>query len=467
MLPLGPTGYGNSPYGLLSSFAGNPLLLSPERLLEDGLLNGHDLERMPDWNPRQVDFDALLPWKEALLRKAFGHFTAGARPDLASELKAFVEAQAGWLDDWALFAALKQAHGGRAWPEWQEPLARRSPEALSEARTELADEIRYHAFLQWLFDRQWGLLRQLAQELGIFILGDLPIYVGLDSADVWAAPHLWELDSHGRPLAVSGVPPDAFSAEGQLWGSPLYDWQAHSAEGFDWWARRLAAALRFTDWLRIDHFRGFAGYWRVPAGERTAKAGRWVKGPRKELFDAIEQRLGRLPLIAEDLGVITPDVERLLAQLEMPGMKVLQFAWGDPVSPYLPHRFEPTCVVYTATHDNETTRGWFAGAGPAIRKRATDYLGLAPGQDIEWAMIRAAYTSVARLAIVPLQDALGLGNEARMNTPGKETGNWTWRVLEGDIRHGLSDWLRHLAELSGRLPGEDEEEDDEPLYDYD
>ncbi|HEX4953473.1 MAG TPA: 4-alpha-glucanotransferase [Thermoanaerobaculia bacterium] len=453
VLPLGPTGYGDSPYGLLSSFAGNPFLISPEALVEDGLLHASELHHVPRSRADRVDSHKFGPWKEAILRASWGQFEADAPPGLAAELAAFC-AQEGpaWLDDWSLFIALKRRHRGRPWPEWQAPLARREPGALAQAREELAEEIAFHAFVQFLFFRQWKALRRRAAELSIEILGDLPIYVALDSADVWCAPHLFELDARFQPTAVSGVPPDAFTADGQLWGTPVYDWGAHHAEGYAWWAARIGASLRFVDQLRIDHFRGFAGWWRVPADAPTAAGGRWVPGPGLALFQAVAAQLGPLPLIAEDLGVITPDVRRLLADLGVPGMKVLQFAFADEDSDYLPHHYEPHCVVYTGTHDNDTARGWFAHAGTEERRRAADYLGVEGGARIEWAMIRAAYTSVADLAVVPMQDALGLGSRARMNTPGKPGGNWLWRVREEDVHDGTAARLRRLVEVTGRVP---------------
>ncbi len=453
VLPLGPTGYGDSPYGLLSSFAGNPLLISPEALVSEGLLDASELHHVPRSRADQVDSPQFGPWKEAILRASWDAFGKAARPGLAEELAAFrAQEGPGWLDDWTLFIALKRHHKGRPWPEWPPDLARREPEALARSRGELAEELAFHAFVQFLFFRQWAALRRRAAELSIEILGDLPIYVALDSADAWCAPHLFDLDEHFQPRAFSGVPPDDFTADGQLWGTPVYDWAAHRAEGYAWWAARIGASLRFVDLLRIDHFRGFAGWWRVPAGAPTAASGRWEPGPGLELFRAVEARLGRLPLIAEDLGVITPDVRQLLADLGVPGMKVLQFAFADDDSDYLPHRFEPHCVVYTGTHDNDTARGWFAHAAAEERRRAADYLGVEGAIRIEWALIRAAYTSVADLAIVPMQDALGLGSRARMNTPGQSGGNWVWRVREEDVTEGTAERLRRLAEVTGRLP---------------
>ncbi len=453
VLPLGPTGFGNSPYGALSSFAGNPLLISPEGLAADGLLPAAELVELPRSPSAQVDFPTVQLWREALLRAAAACFATAAPADLRQAREAFFDdpAHRSWLDDWCLFAALKHHFGGRSWGDWPGELRRREPAALAAAREHLGEEVRYHRHVQFLFALQWGRLRRLADELGIEVLGDLPIYVALDSADVWARPDLFELDPEGRPLAVSGVPPDAFSDTGQLWGTPLYRWERHAEEGFAWWTDRVSASLRLADRVRMDHFRGFEAYWRVPAGEETAVGGAWVPGPGAALFAALRRAHPSLPLFAEDLGVITPEVEALLAEVGLPRMKVLQFAFGALDSEHLPHHHEPAMVVYTGTHDNDTARGWFLAAGPDERAQALDYLGLASGYQVEWALIRTAYASVADLAVVPLQDVLGLGPEARMNTPGKDGGNWLWRARESDIRAGLPDRLRRLALLTGRL----------------
>ncbi|MFN7959742.1 MAG: 4-alpha-glucanotransferase [Thermoanaerobaculia bacterium] len=456
VLPLGPTGFGDSPYSLLSSFAGNPLLISLEELVKDGLLDASDLSAQPETDPERVDFAVAAPFKRELLGRAFEGLEAGRAPALAAELDSFRDTEgASWLDDWALFAALKDHFGGSAWPAWEPALAHRRPTALERSRESLSREVHYHCFVQLLFARQWRNLRRLASELGIEILGDLPIYTALDSADVWTAPGLWELDAAGRPLAVAGVPPDAFSEEGQLWGNPLYRWRAHREEDYAWWSRRLEASFKLADRVRIDHFRGFAGFWRVPAQARTAAAGRWVRGPGRELFEAVRKRLGRpLPLVAEDLGVITPDVRRLLAELGFPGMKVLQFAFTEPGSDHLPHRYQANQLVYTATHDNPPARAWFETASAAEAERVRAYLGLEAEAPVEWALIRTAYTSVADLAVVPLQDVLGLGEEARMNTPGREGRNWSWRLRAEQVEDGTALRLRRLAEVSDRLPAE-------------
>lgn len=472
VLPLGPTGGGDSPYTAQSSFAGNPLLVSPELLVEEGFLPEAELAALPRDESERVDFRRVSTWKDALLRASFHHVRTSPPRGLQRKVERFFTHpdRRRWLPDWTLYAALRDREGRRGnwvWTAWPEELRLRRPEALARARRELADEVAYHGYVQFLFYRQWERLRGVARELGVEILGDLPIYPSLDSADVWARQDLFELGEDGRPTAVSGVPPDAFSEEGQLWGTPVYRWERHREEGYAWWAARLGAKLALVDRLRLDHFRGFEAFWRVPVEasaregsteEReplTARSGAWTPGPGRELFDAVAEQLGlatrNLPLLAEDLGVITPEVEALLAELDLPGMKVLQFAFDEMDSPYLPHHHTPRAAVYTGTHDNDTCRGWFETLAPEAQARALDYLGLATGFGIERAMIRAAYASVAELAVVPLQDVLALGPEARMNVPGRPEGNWGWRARPHDIRHGTSAWLRRLAEITGRF----------------
>lgn len=453
VLPLSPTGFGDSPYSALSSFAGNPLLISPEVLVREGLLDPAELERLPKSAGPRVDFPAVRGAKGGLLRASYERFLGAPPAGLAEAFDLFgsVAATAAWLDDWSLFAALRDRFGGKPWPEWDRGLARREPAALAAARRELEDEIDFHRYVQFLFFRQWQALREKARGLDIEVMGDLPIYAPLDSADVWSRQELFELGDDGRPLALSGVPPDAFSSSGQLWGTPVYRWDRHRDEGFGWWIERLRASLSFADRVRLDHFRGFESYWRVPAGATTAIDGHWEPGPGRALFEALTSALGAPRLVAEDLGVITPEVEALLEATGLPRMKVLQFAFSEPDSKHLPHHHLPNAVTYTGTHDNDTVRGWFAGLGAEERQRVRDYLGFAGENGIEWAMIRAAYTSVAEAAVVPLQDVLGLGGEARMNRPGANGGNWSWRAREEEIRDGLAARLRRLAELSGRL----------------
>ena len=452
VLPLGPTGGGHSPYTCASAFAGNPLLVSPEMLAQEGLLPEGALSHAPGFDPGRVDFDTVVPWKEKLLRRSWEHFRAHPSHPASGAFEAFLVSpeRSGWLADWALYAALKADFGGRAWMDWEPDLARRDPDALRLAAAGLAEETRYHSYLQFLFFRQWEKLRGRAHERGIRILGDMPIYVAMDSADVWAHPELFALNADGKPVAVSGVPPDYFSKTGQLWGNPLYDWDRIARDGFAWWIDRIQAGLALCDLLRVDHFRAFSAYWAVPAKDETALNGKWMPGPGRALFDAARAELESLPILAEDLGDIDDDVRALLASLDIPGMKVLQFAFYGPDSEYLPHRHTLRSYVYTGTHDNDTARGWYDALKPEERERVWDYLG-SDGRDIEWALIRAAYDSVAEAAVVPMQDVLGLGSEARMNTPSQPGGNWRWRLKGEGLRADLAARLRRMALLSGRF----------------
>jgi 4-alpha-glucanotransferase len=452
VLPLGPTGGGSSPYTSSSAFAGNPLLISPEGLVEDRLLQPEALENAPQFSRGRVDFAAVRDWKEHLLRLSWEQFEHLASPAQRDELSAFLHApeQAAWLTDWGRFAALKTYFSGRAWTDWGPDLAFRDAEALAAADETLGAEMDYERYLQFVFFHQWGRVRRAARERGIAVVGDMPIYAAHDSADVWANQDLFQLDGTGRPTAVAGVPPDYFSATGQLWGNPLYRWDVLEDEGYAWWIARIRSCLQSCDLLRIDHFRAFSAYWSVPATEKTALGGRWVPGPGRALFDAARQKLGALPILAEDLGDIDEDVRELLDALGFPGMKILQFGFYGSDSDYLPHRYPQNCVVYTGTHDNDTARGWYAALKPEERERVWDYLGC-DGREIEWALIRAAYGSVADRAIVPLQDILGLGSEARMNTPSRPEGSWAWRTPDDAWRPELAARLARMAELSGRF----------------
>jgi 4-alpha-glucanotransferase len=455
VLPLGPVGDGYSPYSSHSAFAGNPLLVSPARLAEEGLLDEDELARAPEFPLDRVDFEKALAWKEALLRQAHARLLATPGSELHAALAAFRSApeQASWLEDWCLFWALKRRHGGTAWSEWPAPLRRREKKALAAARDELRQESDHNAFVQFLFFRQWRALHDAARAKGIEVLGDLPMYVAHDSADVWSHPELFDLDEDLEPIAVAGVPPDYFSKTGQLWGNPLYRWQAMEKDGFAWWIERMRANLRVADIVRIDHFRAFASYWAVPAGEETAVNGRWVEAPGRAVFRALEQALPNAAIVAEDLGYVTPDVTELLEATGFPRMTVLQFAFWETDDPFLPHNHRRNSVVYTGTHDNETTRGWWGSLNETDRARVLDYLGADP-REIEWSLIRMAYNSVAERAVVPLQDVLGLGNEARMNTPAVPNGNWAWRARAEHFRPELAARLRRLAVLSGRAKGE-------------
>jgi 4-alpha-glucanotransferase len=459
VLPLGPTGYGDSPYQSFSAFAGNPLLVSVDRLLEDGLLSADDLAGRPRFRAEAVDFGAVKDWKRPLLARAFAAFETQAAASRRDAFSAFVQRHAAWLPDYALFTALKRASGGSAWNAWERALVEREPEALDRARRELARELAEIEFEQWLFFEQWRSLRRAGRERGIRIMGDVPIFVAHDSADVWAHPELFHLAGDGRPSFQAGVPPDYFSATGQLWGNPLYRWDALARAGYAWWIDRLRASLELVDLVRLDHFRGFEACGEVAGDARTAIAGRWVKGPGRELFEALRAALGELPLVAEDLGLITPEVEALRDGLGLPGMAILQFAFGSDshANDFLPHNFPRHKVAYTGTHDNDTVVGWWnAGVGDSTRseaevererERALAYVG-GDGSEIHWDFIRTLLVSVA--AIVPLQDVLGLGSEARMNLPGRPQGNWSWRFTFSDLTPEARRRLRAITEGSGR-----------------
>jgi 4-alpha-glucanotransferase len=462
MLPLGPTGYGDSPYACYSAFAGNTLLISPNRLVGDGLLRKEDLVETPESADGRVDFDAVHRFKELILRDAFTAFKRDGDRDLGAAFQEFCRRNAGWLEDYALFRALKDAHGGIAWNEWEPSLVRREPDAIRVAQDELSERIEAQKFYQFLFFRQWFELKSYCNGLGIKIIGDIPIFVAHDSVDVWTNPDQFKLHPDGRPVVVAGVPPDYFSTTGQLWGNPLYDWERMLADGFAWWIKRVKATLQTVDIVRIDHFRGFVACWEIPGGDQTAERGRWVEAPGKELFIAIRKALGELPIIAEDLGVITPAVEKLRDDFGFPGMRILQFAFSsDPKNRDLPHNYHSNVVVYTGTHDNDTTVGWFqsvAGAGSTRdaaqieieREFCLNYLNT-EGREISWDFIRAVLASVADTAIVPLQDLLGLGTEARMNLPNSTAGNWSWRFKAVSLNDELAKRLRDLTALYGRV----------------
>ena len=468
ILPLGPTGYGDSPYACFSAFAGNPLLIDLWRLADEGDIDRAELESAPAFPDGYVDFGPVIGFKTEVLTRAARRFGGQATGERREAFDRFCAANAAWLDDYALFRALKDDHGGAVWNTWPRPLACHQPEALAAARERLADAVLAQRYAQWQFFRQWAEIKAYANGRGIRIIGDIPIFVAYDSADVWGHSGLFHLDGQGSPTAVAGVPPDYFSKTGQLWGNPLYRWREMAARRFAWWVDRIRHTLETVDIIRLDHFRGFAAYWEVPAGEPTAMHGRWVKGPRAALFEALEADLGELPIIAEDLGLITPDVDALRQQFELPGMAVLQFAFAaDAANAYLPHNHEPNAVVYTGTHDNDTTVGWYASRGADEKHSLHRYLGPV-GEPVEWAVIRAACRSVCDMAVVPLQDALGLGNEARMNAPGKFGGNWSWRLASGALRPELAARLRDLAVTYGRkeVPKEKAEAPDEEAVPY-
>jgi 4-alpha-glucanotransferase len=451
VLPLGPPHGNQSPYGTLSAFAGNARMISLDRLLEHGLLTRDELAAIESDSP-PASSGQPSGRRQELLRRAWQRLRRSREGELLQEFEAFRSSPANrhWLADWALFAALRRHHAGAGWWSWDTDLARREPGALERARRQLAEPIDFEEFLQFEFRRQWQRVRLHARSHGVLVIGDLPIYVALDSADVWAHPSLFDLDGDGRPNAVAGVPPDYFSADGQMWGNPLYNWPAHEQQGFLWWRRRLQANLELADAVRLDHFRGFASYWRVPRDAATARQGRWLPGPGMSLFTALRDDLGALPLVAEDLGEITPDVHELRREAGLPSMRVLQFGFDPLDGDHAPHRLSEDTVLYTGTHDNDTVVGWYHSLSPSLRQQVLDYTG-ASAADIHWHMIRVAYTSVSRWAIVPMQDVLGLDSAARMNRPGVAEGNWRWKLMEL-LSGNEAARLHHLAELSGRLP---------------
>jgi 4-alpha-glucanotransferase len=449
LLPLVAVNEGGSPYNALSAFAGNPLLVSPAELVIHGLLEEEDA-RPPALDLDDLDFPAVLRWKDGVVRAA--QKVLREDEELRADFAAYRAEEADWLDDYALFRALRDAHGGGCWAEWPEPLRDRHPNALEQARHQLVAEVERHAYAQYLFDLQWSAVRRYAHEHGIRIIGDVPIFVSHDSADVWAHPELFTLDGQGQPTVVSGVPPDYFSETGQRWGNPLYRWDVLKETGYRWWIDRFRRTLEMVDVVRIDHFRGFESYWEVPADEDTAIHGRWMPGPGRALFDAVRAELGELPVIAEDLGIITPEVEALRDALGLPGMRVLQFAFGedDPENPHRPGNYVHNAVAYTGTHDNDTALGWYADAGRDARRQLQAVAG--DGGEMHWRMVEAVLRSEAGWAVIPLQDVLGLGGQARMNTPGVAEGNWAWRFKQGDLTPELAQRLAALVHASGRAP---------------
>jgi len=452
-LPLGPTGYGDSPYQSLSSFAGNSLFISPDWLIEDGLLRASDGAGV-SFSASAVDFDAVRRFKYALLETAWRNFRNGARSDLRPAFEHFGQDQAHWLDDYALFRALKARYDGASYLEWPEDLVRRTPAALEQARRDLASHVDQVRFAQFLLFRQGARLKAHARTKGVRLIGDLPFFVSPDSSDAWANPELFLLDAQHRPRVVAGVPPDYFSAQGQRWGNPIYDWDALAARGYRWCIDRLRALLAHVDAIRLDHFRAFAAAWHIPAGVPTAQSGQWMPGPGAGFFGAVDKALGGLPFLAEDLGIITPDVVALRDAFHLPGTRVLQFAFdGHDDNPYLPKNYAPNTIVYTGTHDNPTTRGWYEDLPDAERGNLWRYLQRAPGTsaDATAALLGLAWSSVAALAIAPLQDVLSLGKEARMNQPGTAEDNWRWRVTDDMLSASAFPSLRDLTHASARL----------------
>jgi 4-alpha-glucanotransferase len=462
LLPLGPTGYGDSPYQCFSAFAGNPLLLSLDTIVKHGYLSRDDLETRPKFPRESVDFGPLIKWKIPLLRKAAGEFRSSATPADRETFDAFCERHAAWLDEFALFMALKEIHDYVMWTLWEPELALRKPAALLKARRDLNEQIECNKFIQFEFERQWSELKAHCDRNGIRIMGDVPIYVAQDSCDVWAEPEMFDLEADGEPRVIAGVPPDYFSATGQCWGNPIYLWDVHAKTGFRWWIARFRRAFEMLDMIRLDHFRGFEAYYEIPGTATTAVNGRWVKGPGAALFEAVEAELGNLPILAENLGVITPEVEGLRNRFGFPGMAILQFAFGkDPQAPdFKPHNYPRHRVAYTGTHDNDTVVGWWASAGASDSTRTAEdvekemefarrYLNT-DGSEIHWAMIRTLMASVADTVIFPLQDVLGVGSEGRMNLPGTSSGNWHWRYRTEELTVGIGARLRQLVQTYNR-----------------
>jgi len=453
VLPLGPTGFGDSPYQTFSAFAGNPLLISLDLMIEDGWLGRDDLADIPHFPSDRVDYGRVITFKSAKLSLAHANFLEQPKTNQQEEFAAWCHEQAHWLDDYALFVALKESHGRHPWTTWPRELAQHDTRAREQAVQDNPARVAEERFRQWLFHRQWHALKSYANAKSVRLVGDLPIFVAHDSCDVWSRRELFRLNSQGDPTVVAGVPPDYFSKTGQLWGNPLYDWERMHQDGYRWWVERMRAALDLVDIVRIDHFRGFEAYWEVSATAKTAKVGRWVAGPGSDIFQTLWDQLGKLPIIAEDLGVITAGVERLRDEFELPGMKILQFAWSEPGSPFLPHEYRRNCVVYTGTHDNAPTIAWWHNeASSKVRHLLADYLGreiLEPN----WDLIRLGMMSVGHTFIATIQDILGLGEEARMNRPGADTGNWTWRMPEKACEdEAIRNRLAHLTWLYRRRP---------------
>jgi len=460
ILPLGPTGYGDSPYACFSAFAGNPLLISLDSLVQDGWLTGDDLDALKKLPHECVDYGAVITGKNRLLDKAYHNWQMKVSSDAKEEFYSFCQNQSSWLTDFALFMALKKFNDGKVWSQWIPEHRDHNPDSMNTVRRELREKVEREQWLQYTFFQQWEKIRSYANGLNIQIIGDMPIFVAYDSADVWANRHLFNLDEKGNSTVVAGVPPDYFSKTGQLWGNPLYNWKAHEQEGFYWWKDRIRSTLKLVDQVRIDHFRGFDSYWEIPAEEETAVNGKWIDNEYgAKLFETLHLEMGDLPLIAEDLGDLSyGHTQELRKKFDLPGMKILQFAFGgDATNPYLPHNIETDCVIYTGTHDNNTTAGWWKETTDSkIRKHLTDYIGHKVSDPNE-ELLRIAYSSTAVFAITPMQDLLGLGSEGMMNQPGKAYGNWSWRLDQNLLTEELAEQMKNLAVLYGRMPGVDKQ----------
>ncbi|HRI47070.1 MAG TPA: 4-alpha-glucanotransferase [Ignavibacteriaceae bacterium] len=448
VFPLGPTGYGDSPYQCFSAFAGNPLLISPELLFKDGFLSEEDLNNVPQFNPSYIDFGPLIEYKFALLKESFELFKENKSAAIDMEFSEFVTKHNEWLDDYSLFMAAKNFHGGGLWTTWNEDIALRKPEVMDEWKSKLSDEILYQKFLQFFFFRQWHDVKSYANSKGIKIIGDLPIFIAYDSADLWANKSLFSVDEKGELISVAGVPPDYFSPTGQLWGNPLYRWNEMAKDDYLWWRKRISSLLELVDIIRIDHFRGFEAYWEIPGNAPTAETGKWVKAPGDHFFTTVKKYLGDVPILAEDLGLITKPVVELRDKFNFPGMKILQFAFGTGMErKFLPHNFIPNCCVYTGSHDNDTTSGYFEKAKHAdndIYEFTQKYLNY-HGNNLTFELIRTAYASVANIVVIPMQDVLNLGSESRMNFPGKLGGNWSWRLTWEQIKPELAEQYKNLT----------------------
>ena len=451
ILPLGPTGYGDSPYQCFSAFAGNPLLVSPALLLDEGLLTHDDLKDRPQSNPRKIDYGPAIQWKTKCLDRAYQHFHSHPSAAIKHDFDRFKETEKDWLNDYAAYRTIKDSQGGVAWIDWPEDLRLYQPEKVAAFISDHTDEYERHLFYQFLFFKQWLPLKEFANQKNIRLIGDIPIFISQDSADAWSNRRLFKLDQFGNPTVVAGVPPDYFSPTGQLWGNPHYDWDVHKKEGYTWWAKRISSCLKTVDVIRLDHFRGFAASWEVKYGDPTAEKGHWRKGPAFDLFDALQNQLGEVPIIAEDLGRITEDVVALREKYNYPGMKILQFSFGtDASEPFLPHNYPENCVAYTGTHDNDTTISWYQTAPDHEKKYCGEYL-RSDAKDIAWDLIRGVWSSVSVYSLACMQDFLRLDTTARMNYPGRPSGNWEWRMDHSDMSDELAEQIYDLNRIYGRV----------------